>query len=1746
MHQKIRNSLLRVVAVFLAFLILFPQIAGLTMPAFAAGSIIKKLEDNPFDGLRWATKQPISGYHGSYPTEIMGVTIDGVNYVAYCLNHDRYGSGDSPTVGEYGVKVYELDDPALQSNEEFINDKNILMYMQGVLASGGYTGGGDSAATALRIRSSSRQLFNNRFEAYGVTKFAMWTLSVGEDTANKWSVNPTATYDASRNQYLLESLNQIMGSANNWNDWVDDEIYAIPKTNSEGEKWQDGPGPGEKYIEWEVTTGYFGNGKVQDSEHVYMAAGGYTLTPGSLPEGFHLEKLDGTEIKSSTNMQSQYVNAWLGEPFRLVAESGTDPNSFGEEKTVATINGKLQTGGLKYGIAEYSGSTKVQNYALVPENGLQAVSAEVTLEEYVPTSASLIIRKADGSKNLAGAQFKVTKADNSWSTNVTTGTSGSISVNVPSPGMYYVEETKAPSGYALDSTRYSVEAKSGDAVEIKIENSKSVGLKIQKLDALTDEPLAGAVFTVEQIDGTFSTDVTSNDNGLCVLGGLEPGSYRITEKTPPAGYLPAENPVQTIEIQKDQVEVPMIVYKNEPINGTVKIIKTAENNGEPLAGVTFEIKRRDGAEKWSVVTGENGEAEIELPADWYVITETDAPDNVEIDPTPHTVELKPGQTYELKLTNVLKKQLIIEKRDSVTNALVPGMIFEIKSPDGDLFGPGNCGRGEGIYQTDENGQITFDTMETGTSWVITELEAPAGYVLNPTPQTVKIVDDVTTVTIRNDQKPGLMLTKVDADTGKRIMGAKFTFTIPGTQTVYTRVTDNNGVIFLDDLDVTSIVIQEIEPAPGYIANDKPVTVQLKPNERTDVTFKNTSKPGLRICKIDTDGNPVADVVIKISKTDGQVVGEYTTDESGIIFLPNLEAGTYDVQEISAPPQYIVDNTVHRVTLEPGKIGEITLRNSIKPTLRLVKSDSVTKGPMEGVTFELRVTDGQKIGDFVTDENGEILVTGLQAGVNYTIREIATLPGYILDETPKQITLEANKVTTVQFENKAKSPVYVLKLNSKTSAGISGARFRVTSADGALIGEMVTDSTGRAVLTNVPSGYITVTEISVPDGYVLDPTPQTKLVDGENPVEFVFENDPYGSLLVKKQNPSTHNPLSGAIFKLTTAEGTLIGDNYVTGPDGTVLISNLDPTKTYIVTETRAPDGFEISEGPKTVTIKPGETVELLFEDKKIEDFVIHKMGSDSKPMGGVTFLLSTLAGVKVTQVTTGSDGLAVLTNIQPGVYKVQEIAVPDGVILDPTPQIVEVVAGKPTIVTFINDYEGGLKILKTVKQNMKGLGGVTFRLTSPDGSFIGDYITDANGEIYVSLEPQTVIVQEIKAPSGYKLDSTPRTVEIKPNETTVIQFENERLGSIVIHKIDSDTDRGLYDAHFLLMDEDRHTIAELVTDRDGYAQLDEDIPDGVYYLREIKAPDGYTLDEREKRIVVKNGSTEEILWENSKTQGQIQLIKKSADYNPIVGKPAGSLLEGGIFEIMRADTGVVVDRIVSDYRGVAASGPLPLGRYKIREITAPDYYQLNTTEFEVQLKVPNDVVQVEVLNSSANIATSVKKQGNTSVTPGQQMRYDFWDICNLSNVPLENFYWHDQIPTDAVRLNVIHTGTWNQPGLTYKVTYKTNLNSSYRDLATGLLTTQSYDLDCSASRLGLASNEYITDFRFEFGTVKAGFREENRPMILVTVLPNLANGYRFANRTDVGGKYNDKWFTSDYTWGTEIRGPVISYPTTGY
>lgn len=1660
MKQTFKSRLRRVAASALAAAAMFSQ-PILTENAVyaaepkAAGSPVKVAEQNPFDGLctsKHSTK--ISDYNAN----VMEVEISGEKYLAYCLNPNRYGSdnvsGGAVGSSGYSVQVYDLDDPALQNVPDFQLDQSILLAMQGVIASGGYTGGGDAAAGKLMDPyDASRPLYRDHLQAYAVTKYAMWSLASGWYGPD-WKVYSGSSYKPQDNAYLLQSLTNIIGWGTNWKEFNDENLYVHSMDyDSDGDVWTEDPDTGERYVEFQVITGKTGDNR----GHVSLGSE-YTVTPSSsLPAGFHLEKTDGTRITGSTTLRGAVSSSYGSEDkFRLVAEVGTELSALGKDAVVASVSTEIEAFALKYGVAiPPAGYSKVQNYALIPENTWKQVSVDVKLSVEAPTTSySFRIQKVDGSTALSGAEFRVESADGSETYDVTTPSSGIVTVNVKKPGTFYVKETKAPSGYSLDSTRYSVNVEDGGKnVLLTVENSKDAGLKIFKYDANTDEPLSGAVFTVTNIGTGWSTDVTTGDTGLAILSNLEPGDYRIEEKTPPAGYLPAENPVQTIKLEADTVG--QVVYKNEPDWSEVSLRKTVEGTDEPLANVVFEFRRQDSAKTQSFTTDENGEIHARLVPDWYVVRELSGPENVVIDPTPRTVQLLPGETVELAYTNKLKPSLTLRKVDDQTDEPLAGAILEVKYSDGSFVGEGNCGRGPGVYRTDENGTVELTNLPDGASVVVRELEAPEGYLLDDTPHTIKLnAGETHSFTLRNVPKPGLYLRKIDSETKEPILGARFEISkpdVPGSAQTY--MTNDQGVIFLPEQDVTALVIEEIAAAPGYILNSKPITVQLEPGKRKDIVIENTSKPGLRILKTDEDGNPVDGVTIRVSREDGSVVGEYVT-EDGAIFLPNLNAATYVLEEIACPPQYQLNSEKKIVTLEEGKIGQVTFVNKRRPSLEIVKLDSITKSPLAGVIFRISEVDGREIGQFQTDEEGRILVTeDLQDGVRYEVQEVATMSGYILNSDPRQITLKAGEDNTLYIENTAKSPLYILKTDKKTDEPVGGVKFRVEKANGELVAEVTTSSTGYAAVPQMEPGYVTVREISVPDGYTLDPIPKTILIEAGKPAILHFENEPYGSLSILKTD-ADGNPLAGAVFELRAADG--------------------------------AP----------------------------------------------------------VATVTSGENGLAVVPNLK-GDFIVTEIKSPEGYLLDSTPHPVHIEAGEPAQITIKNDAVAGLKIVKTVEQTGDPLEGVTFRIEKPDGGLIGEYTTDEQGQIFVSLEPQIVVVREISAPEGYSVDSTPRTVEIKANDITTLTYKDERLNGIRIRKVDADTGRGIYGVRIMVTDENNDVVGVYTTDRQGYIEIDKELPDGVYYLEEIEAAPGYDLDKVVKRIRIENGKTKVIVWENAREKGQIQILKTSADANSITGQPAGSRLEGAVFEIARADTDRVVGYMVSDYRGVAASEPLPLGKYVVREVTPPAFYQLNSREFTVELKVQNDVVRVEVQNASAQISTSVKKSGNTVVVPGQQMRYDFSDICNLSNVPLENFYWHDELP-GSVRLTTIHTGTWSQPGLTYSVTYRTNRNSAYCTLASGLLSTQSYDLDCTPSKLGLAADEFITDFRFEFGTVQLGFREQDKPMILVTVNQGLANGHRFANRTDAGGQYNSKWFSSSFTWVTEVYAPVLEYPKTGY
>ena len=197
-----------------------------------------------------------------------------------------------------------------------------------------------------------------------------------------------------------------------------------------------------------------------------------------------------------------------------------------------------------------------------------------------------------------------------------------------------------------------------------------------------------------------------------------------------------------------------------------------------------------------------------------------------------------------------------------------------------------------------------------------------------------------------------------------------------------------------------------------------------------------------------------------------------------------------------------------------------------------------------------------------------------------------------------------------------------------------------------------------------------------------------------------------------------------------------------------------------------------------------------------------------------------------------------------------------------------------------------------------------------------------------------------------------------------------------------------------------------------------------------------------------------------------------------------------------------MDTIKTDKNGLAVSKPLPLARYKIVESKAAEFYGLDKTPIEVEIEYAGQIVKAAMTNKSLYTNVSIKKTGYVEVMPGQLVRYNFTGIANNSTTALESFYWRDTLPVKAVRLQTIYTGTWNTPG-NYKIVYRTNLGGeSWRTLADNLNTSKNYVLDASPAALGLAANEYVTEFMAAFGIVPANFRQVEAPAWTARHLPS--------------------------------------------
>ena len=1209
--------------------------------------------------------------------------------------------------------------------------------------------------------------------------------------------------------------------------------------------------------------------------------------------------------------------------------------------------------------------------------------------------------------------------------------------------------------------------------------------------------------------------------------------------------------------------------------GKIVLKKTAGGTTTGLAGARFSIYF-NGQIVGSDITNAQGEIYVEDAATglWSFV-ETSAPDGFCVDPTPKSVYVDVSEgdrEYTVAAVNYEKPDMKIIKRDAMSGKPIAGTVLSVKSVTSSY---------STSVTTGTDGSATLSAIPAGV-YVVREESVPEPYIVTNTEQTVALRPGKTSeVTFVDYEKPGLEIVKKNIANGEPIEGVTYRIEQIDGSFSTSATTDNHGRIFLESIPVGSYKVTEINVPSHVILCPIPQEVALKPGETSTVTFFNALKPSLEIRKVDSvTGDPIKGAKFQIwygsNHTDtGELndLGTYFSDASGKIILPEIKDGWYKVTELEPASGYAIkEPATQECFISGGESKVLTFENTPLSAIVIRKVDSESGQPLEGAWFRIRYlsgtsgTGGTVIGEYHTSSNGTIVVTGLAAGT-YVCEEISAPDGYVITDATETVYLSGKDqdVITVTFGNDKMGSLLIVKKDAVTGAPISDVEFLVTDSDGSVIGttngRYVTDSAGTIRIDGLTPGMTVIAcEVRAKDGYILDDTPQSIKIKRNSVMTLEFRNQPKGGVLVKKVDAVTNAPISDVEFLVTDSDGNLIGNSngkFVTDSAGTFTITDIAPGTTLVIKETRAKAGYILDDIPQTVKVKSNEVVTVEFRNQPKGNLIVVKQDSVTKePLEGVEFKITYADGSYVDAeggmlsstglYRTDKAGKITISGIS-GTVVVTEIETIPGYTIDENTRTQTVVVNPNDTQTlyFYNTPVGGLQIIKSDKDSGKRISGVKFEIRKMNGEIIGTYTTDSDGVIYLpEAESGWYTVTEQEAASGYLLDTTPHRIEVKDGQTATLEITNHKSSRILLHKVDKATGKGIYGAVFLLYDSNHNPIGEYVTDQDGYIYADEGLADGRYYLREIKAAPGYVLDPELKTIYVRYGSTTEIEWSNTAECGQIQIIKKSADDNATNGLPAGTLLEGAVFEIYDK-AGNVVDTIKSDRNGRAISKTLPLSRYTIREIKAPANYSINPTVMTAYLEFNGQIVTFEVQNTSVSTGVSIKKTGPVQAVPGQPIRYVFSQIKNSSNVALDSFYWRDQLPTQ-VTLSKIVTGSYNQP-LSYKVVYKTNLSGDYRTLADNLSTSKVYVLDARPAVLGLAANERVTEVMFVFGNVKAGFAQVETPYIYATARSGLANNSGIVNVADVGGLYNEQWIQAVSRWLTTVyTKTTVKLPKTGY
>ena len=1264
---------------------------------------------------------------------------------------------------------------------------------------------------------------------------------------------------------------------------------------------------------------------------------------------------------------------------------------------------------------------------VIPQYGLPAKFKAVRIEFEQPYGAIVVSKtSASSGASLSGAVFELLNGVGAVLQSQTTGADGSATFSNVQAGTYTVREKSAPQGYQVSvQGSQTVTVAAGATSRISFANAPIQGrIRIVKTDSLTHEPLAGVAFTVTRLSapagsngasvGSVVATLTTGADGSAETGWLEWGRYRIEETAVPAHYVDA--PFRTEIDCFEGGKTYEITAANEPTKGRLRLTKTDRKNGNPVAGVIFDIYENDAygnALVGSMTTDENGVAVSEpLRKGRYLVREHGETAGYVFEEITLDATVKSDETTDLSATNQpVMTRIRIKKRDKDEYAQtdapsvrgdgeLTGATFRVLAGADILDRQGNVIwlRGatviDAIQTSGEDAAATTDELWPGL-YEIVELAPPVGY--QPSDEHM-LVD-----------------------------------------TASAAAQSREAVVTYDALKLNEIKL------------DAQAIVKVLGDNKTDNQHTETPEEG-------------AEFHVYLRKAGSyENAREFErdhliTDKSGYAKTKLLPYGVYVLEQTVGKDGFEIKKPIlFEITGKENPIQPPILTLNDRPILyrlRLIKTDARTGKTitLAGASFKLKDADGntvtqtvyypkkQTLDTFTTDESGYVTLPEEVGWGLYTIEEIASPEGYLIRteslpvfvgktgdtadqvyeldiEIPNeavmgQIRLEKKGLQLVGFESKTdmefeyQSPVFEERY-------LAGAVFEVRAAEeivggdgttwytaGELVDTITTSGTGTDWSKELPLGKYKLMEIAAPEGYALSDEVyevELKSIDGHTPLVTVTakaHNEYLSAEIQLEKEKEILKPYTdedgyirqaltttyglGFVFGLYNADDIhyetdmLPADSLIavgmTDMHGKLTFSGNLPHGAYTIRELDGPKGWKLNPNRFDIQVSPenqaddAPVIRVSLDGTVHNELIYTKVTltktdiTSAETISGAEIEVKNDQGEVIYRAVTDENGEIPDIPVAPGRYTFKEVLAPEGYALN------------ETTCSFTVDEDGHVSgdtvlrddftrfTLKKVGEHNEPLTGVAFSLKDERGAVVATVLTDADGiAMFEKIPYGRYTVVESKPLPGYLPSSVQVTLTLDGtfvNPTEPIAVIPNERMKLTFKKVDT-AGNPLADISFTLIDAQSGTVAaHAVSDEKGEFEI-AGFTVGDWILREDEAPEGFNLMNDYPFHVGYN-------WKNDQT---VTLVNIPDHYEFEKTDHRRKPLSGVRFGLYD-DKGTFIRELVSDENGIVRADNLVPGSYLIRETRPLDGYA--RTDEEITFTIDESYIPPQKLARITN------------------------------------------------------------------------------------------------------------------------------------------------------------------------------------